>query len=242
MSKERIDLLILKRGIVETRQKAQELIRAGLVYTKGKILDKPGLLVPEDIEIFIKEKPKYVSRGGYKLEGALNSFNLNIKNFTCMDVGSSTGGFVDCLLKNGAKKVYAIDVGKNLLHESLKKDPRVVLLEKTNAKYLKEDAIGEKFDLITIDVSFISLKLVVPPLLPFLKESSYLLPLLKPQFEVGKREVGKGGVVKDEKKIQRVIEEIKNFIQNLNLKFLKITPSPLKGPKGNQEYFLLFQK
>lgn len=242
MSKERLDLLLVKRKLVETRKKAQDLIRAGMVYSKSGVMDKPGTLVSEDFEIIIKEKPKYVSRGGYKLEGAILDFKLNIHGFICVDVGSSTGGFIDCLLKYGAEKVYGIDVGKNLLNENLRKDKRVVLFEELNARYFKDDLIPEKVDLITIDVSFISLKMVVPPFISILKENGFLMVLLKPQFEVGKKDVGKGGVVRDTKKIEKALENIKEFIEKLNLKFLNSTPSPLKGPKGNQEYFLLFQK
>lgn len=242
MSKVRLDLLLVQKGFVQTRQKAQELIRAGLVYTKGNILDKPGTMVDENIEIFIKEKPKYVSRGGLKLEGALNKFNLEVNDFLCLDVGCSTGGFVDCLLQRGAKKVYGVDVGKNLMDENLKKDGRVVLLEGINARYFKEEYLPEKVDLITIDVSFISLKLIVPALLPVLKENGFLLLLFKPQFEVGRKDVGKRGIVKKTEKAREKMEEIINFIINLNLKFLSSCPSPIKGQKGNQEYFLLFQK
>lgn len=242
MSKIRLDLLLVQKGFVETRQKAQSLIREGMVYTKGKVLDKPGLLVNEDIEIFLKEKPKYVSRGGYKLEGAILNFNLNVKDLICLDVGSSTGGFVDCLLKFGAKKVYAIDVGKNLLNENLKKDERVILFENLNVRFFKEDLIQEKVDLITIDVSFISLKLVIPPLISILKKEGILLPLFKPQFEVGRKDVGKGGIVKKEEKIKEKMEEIIKFVENLNFRFINSFASPLKGQKGNQEYFLLFKK
>jgi len=242
MSKIRLDLLLVKRGFAETRQKAQCLIREGMVYTKGKILDKPGLLVKEDIEIFLKEKPKYVSRGGYKLEGAILNFNLNLKDLICLDVGSSTGGFVDCLLKFGAKRVYAIDVGKNLLNENLKKDERVVLIEDLNVRFFKEEMVSERVDLITIDVSFISLKLVIPPVISVLKKEGILLPLFKPQFEVGKKDVGKGGIVKNEEKIKEKMEEMIKFVEGLNFKFFNFLPSPIKGQKGNQEYFLLFKK
>ncbi len=242
MSKLRLDLLLVQRGLVETRQKAQSLIREGVVYTKGKVLDKPGLLVNEDIEIFLKEKPKYVSRGGYKLEGAILNFNLNVKDLICLDVGSSTGGFVDCLLKFGAKKIYAIDVGRNLLNENLKKNERIILFENLNVRFFKEDTIPEKVDLITIDVSFISLKLVIPPLISILKKEGLLLPLYKPQFEVGRKDVGKGGIVKKEEKVKEKMEEIIKFVENLNFNFINFFASPLKGQKGNQEYFLLFKK
>lgn len=237
-----MDLLLLRRGLASTRQKAQAIIRAGLVYTKGKVLDKPGLMVEENLEIFIKEKPRYVSRGGNKLEGAIKNFNLNVKDFICLDVGSSTGGFMDCLLKFGAKKVYGIDVGRNLLDENLRRDRRVVLLEGLNARYFTDDLIPEKVDLITIDVSFISLKLIVPAVLSALKKGGLLLALFKPQFEVGRKDVGKGGIVKKSEKALEKMEEIINFIGNLKLKYINFSPSPIKGQKGNQEYFLLFQK
>lgn len=242
MSKVRLDLLLVQRGLVQSRQQAQSLIRAGKVYGKGNILDKPGSLVSDNLEIIIKEKPKYVSRGGLKLEGALLDFNLNVKNFICVDVGSSTGGFVDCLLKFGANKVYALDVGKNLLNENLKRDDRVILIENLNARYFEEEMIPEKVDLITMDLSFISLRLVILAFIPLMKKKGFLLTLYKPQFEVGKKDVGKGGIVKDEKKIKQSIENFVEFANKLNLTFKSLSPSRLRGQKGNQEYFLLFQK
>lgn len=242
MSKIRLDILLLKRGIVSSREKANALIRAGYVYSKDRVLDKPGVFVPEEIQIFIKEKPKYVSRGGYKLEGAIKKFNLNVNGFVCCDIGASTGGFTDCLLKFGASKVYAIDVGKNLMDENLRKDKRVVLMEGINARYFKEEMINEKVDLITIDVSFISIKKIIPNVTGILKEKGFLLPLIKPQFEVGKGQVGKGGVVRDELKIIKVIDDIISFVENLNFKKLGMEKSPIKGQKGNQEYFILFQR
>lgn len=242
MSKVRLDLLLVQRGLVQSREQAQSLIRAGKVYGKGNILDKPGSLVPDNLEIIIKEKPKYVSRGGLKLEGALLDFNLNVKNFICIDVGSSTGGFVDCLLKFGAKKVYAIDVGKNLLNENLKRDDRVILMENLNARYFEEKIIPEKVDLITMDLSFISLKLVVPPFIPSIKKNGFLLTLYKPQFEVGREDVGKGGIVKNEKKVENSMKNFIEFVSKLKIKFKSLSPSKIKGQKGNQEYFLLFQK
>lgn len=237
---------MLEKKLCESREKAQALILAGKVWISldGKnfeIAKKPGTLVPENVEIKIKEKIPYVSRGGLKLEGALKVFELKVEGLICLDVGASTGGFTHCLLLNGAKKVYALDVGKGQLHFSLKNDPRVVVMEEINARYLKDEMFPEKFDLITVDVSFISLKKVLPSLPSLLKEGGYLLALIKPQFEVGPKEVKKG-VVKDSSLHKKVVDEIWEFSKTLNLCPLGVVESSILGPKGNKEFFILLKK
>ncbi|WP_038056663.1 TlyA family RNA methyltransferase [Thermodesulfobacterium hydrogeniphilum] len=241
----RIDKLLVKKGLCESREKAQALILAGKVWISAdsknfQRIEKPGTSVPENVEIKIEEKIPYVSRGGIKLEGALKAFDLNVKNLICLDIGASTGGFTHCLLLNGAKKVYAVDVGKGQLHYSLRIDPRVIVMEKVNARYLTPDMFPEKFDLITIDVSFISLKKILPVLTHLLKPKGQILALIKPQFEVGPKFVKKG-VVKDSKLHKKVVNEIWEFAENLGLKALGVVESPILGPKGNREFFILLQ-
>lgn len=236
----------MERKLCESREKAQALVLAGKVLIsfdgkKFEIAKKPGTLVPENIELKLKEEFPYVSRGGLKLEGALKVFNLKVEGFTCLDVGASTGGFTQCLLLNGAKKVYALDVGKGQLHFSLRNDPRVVVMEEINARYLKEEMFPEKFDLITVDVSFISLKKILPSLFPLLKSGAYLLALIKPQFEVGPKWVKKG-VVKDPSLHKKVVDEIWEFSKNLNFYPLGVAESLILGPKGNKEFFILLKK
>lgn len=234
---------MVKRGIVPSRERAQAMIMAGAVRINGIPAQKPGQVVEEDVCIEIIEDPlPYVSRGGLKLEGALKAFSLQVGEKVCMDVGASTGGFTDCLLKHGAKKVYAVDVGWGQLHWKLRNDPRVVVLERRNIRYLPKDEVPEEVDLITIDCSFISLKLVIPAVLKFLKERAEILALIKPQFEVGRGEVGKGGVVKDPEKHERVIREIRDFCASLGLKPQGVIESPLLGPKGNKEFFIYLLK
>ena len=234
----RLDQLLVLKGIAESREKAKVLIMAGNVIVDGKVLDKPGKLVDINSDIKLKEGLKYVSRGGLKLETALNCFKLNVENFICLDIGSSTGGFVDCLLKFGAKKVYAVDVGKNQLHEKLRKDERVIYYEEKDARDLTENEILEKVDLITIDVSFISLTKIIPSVIKFLKENGYLLVLVKPQFELERKYV-KNGVVRDENLRMLAVEKIKNFLKNLNFEIIGVCKSYPPGPKGNEEFFIL---
>ncbi len=223
---------------MESREKAKALIMTGNVFVNGEIIDKPGKLVDINSKINLKESLKYVSRGGLKLETALRYFSLNVNNFICLDVGSSTGGFVDCLLQNGAKKVYAVDVGKNQLHEKLRKDKRVISYEKLDARKLTENHIPEKVDLITIDVSFISLTKIIPYVIKFLKEDGYLLVLVKPQFELERKFV-KRGVVRDKNLKMLAVEKIKNFLKNLSFEIIGTCKSYPSGPKGNEEFFIL---
>lgn len=235
--------MMVEKGLVPSREKAQALIIIGGVKVNGQIMRKPGQKIREDAFIEIITPPcPYVSRGGIKLEGAIKGFSINVEGKVCLDVGASTGGFTDCLLQHGAKRVYAVDVGWGQLHWKLRNDPRVICLEKRNIRYLPKEEIPEEVDLVTIDTSFISLKLVIPAVLKFLKEKAEILALIKPQFEVGKGEVGKGGVVRDPEKHKRVIEEIWTFSQNLGLHPVGVMESPILGPKGNKEFFIYLIK
>lgn len=242
MRKERLDKMMLERGLVESREKARALIMEGKVLVNNLTVTKAGTMVHRDAIIVLKEGIPYVGRGGLKLEAALNHFGISLSGLTAMDIGSSTGGFTDCMLKKGVKKVYCIDVGYGQMAQQLRKDPRVMLFERTNIRHLERERIPEEVDFITIDVSFISLKKVLPKAIEFLKGGGHLLALIKPQFEVGRGEVGKGGVVRDEGKRMLVVEEIKRFSEGIGLTVLGIFQSPLKGPKGNIEYFIYLWK
>jgi 23S rRNA (cytidine1920-2'-O)/16S rRNA (cytidine1409-2'-O)-methyltransferase len=238
-SKERLDTLLVDRGLAETRSKAQALILAGRVEVAGRAETKAGTLVPGDAEIVLKSAPhQFVSRGGEKLAGALAHFQVPAVGKVAMDVGASTGGFTHCLLIQGAAKVYAVDVGYGQLDSSLRQDPRVVVLERRNIRHLPAEDVPEPVDLITLDLSFISLTLVLPKILEFLRHGGEILALVKPQFEVGKGQVGKGGVVRDPKMQQDAVEKVARAARSLGLQVRPAFPSTLKGPKGNQEYFL----
>lgn len=242
MSKTRLDLLLVSRGLAATRHEAQTLIRLGKVYGPAGRLDKPGTAVSEELEIHLKEEERYLSRGGYKLESALAAFALDPAGWACLDVGASTGGFTDCLLQHGAARVYTLDVGKCLLHEKLLRDPRVVALEAVNARHFDAALVPEPVDLVTVDVSFISLTLVLPPLLDAVRSGGLLLPMVKPQFEVGRDKVPRGGVVRREEHRLEAVEKVESCASALGLEVLGRSASGLKGPKGNQEYFLLLRK
>lgn len=238
-AKKRLDQLLVERGLVESRSKAQALIRAGRVYVEKKLRDKPGTLVPEDAPIEIEGEPKYVSRGGEKLEAALRAFGVDPKGKVCLDIGASTGGFTDCLLQHGAAKVYAVDVGKGLLHWKLRNDPRVVVKEGVNARYLRPEDIGEPVDLATVDVSFISIRLVLSPLRVIVRPEGDVIVLVKPQFEAGREKVGKGGVVRDPAVHREVILAVVRFVEErLRWAVAGAIRSPLLGPAGNVEFFL----
>lgn len=234
----RLDKLLLEKKLAPTRQKAQALITAGQVLVDKRQADKAGTMVEDTATIEIKESCPYVSRGGYKLEAGLVFFDIDPVGLTCLDIGASTGGFTDCLLKKGAAKVYAIDVGYGQLAWELRQDPRVVVMERTNARYLTADNISEPVDLAVIDAAFISLKLLIPPLLPLFRKHVSILALIKPQFEVGRGKVGKGGVVRDSALHDEVIQEIENFCKTLGLHSRGVTPSPILGPKGNKEFLI----
>ena len=235
----RIDQLLVDKGLGESRHKAQALILAGKILVNRVPVTKAGTKVLTSAEIHVKEDEiPYVSRGALKLEEALKTLEIDIAHDVCLDIGASTGGFTDCLLRHGADKVYAVDVGYGQLAWSLRNDERVVVLERTNIRYLTEEQVPEKVDLVTIDTSFISLKLVVPAALGFLKKEGRILALIKPQFEVGKGKVGKGGVVKDPAQHAEVIDNLSDFFQELGLEKEAVIPSPILGPKGNREFII----
>ena len=241
--KKRLDILVTERGLAESREKAKALIMAGDVYVDQQKADKPGDLYPEEAPIEVRGKGlKYVSRGGLKLEKAMAEFPISLSGLVCMDVGASTGGFTDCMLQNGAKKVYAVDVGYGQLAWSLRTDPRVVNLERTNARYLSQEQVPEPIDFFSVDVSFISLSLILPAVRPLLSENARAVCLIKPQFEAGREKVGKKGVVRDPAVHQEVIEKILSFALENGYSVLGLTFSPVKGPEGNIEYLAYLQR
>ena len=234
--------MLFEKGLVESREKAKALIIAGEVLVNGIAADKAGAQVTRDDELTIKNKMPFVSRGGLKLEQAVNEFSIDLNEKTGMDVGASTGGFTDCMLQHGAVKVYAVDVGYGQFDWGLRKDERVVLLEKTNIRYLEKSSVPDKIDIATIDVSFISLMKVIPNVLEFLKPEGEIVALIKPQFEAERKDIGKGGVVKDESKRLEIVEMIKTWAERTGLDVLGTTTSPIKGPKGNVEYLIYMKK
>lgn len=237
--KERLDVLVVERGLAESRAKAQRLIMAGQVRVEGEVILKPGTLIPVSASIEVVEGMRYVSRGGEKLEAALEGFDLtHLEGWVCADVGASTGGFTDCLLAHGAARVYAIDVGYGQLHWKLRQDPRVVVMERTNVRYLT--TLPEQVDLVTIDVSFISLKLVLPTVKVWLKPEGKIIALIKPQFEAGPSESARGkGVIRDARVHRRVLEDVLAFAKTIGLTPQGLIRSPLLGPKGNVEFLTL---
>lgn len=238
--KKRLDILLFEKGLVTSRKIASDLIKEGKVIVNGEKIIKPSKEIIEDANIEVTEVPKFVSRAGLKLEGALKKFGLSVAGEVVLDVGSSTGGFTDCLLQNGVKKVYAIDVGTDQLSDKIRKDNRVVSMEKTDIRNIRE--LPEKADLAVIDVSFISLDKVLPVTVKFLTDKAEIITLVKPQFEVGKENLGKGGIVKDPELQNAVIEKTKNLAQTLNLKIVGEMESPIKGGDGNNEYLLHLKK
>lgn len=225
---------------MESREKARALIMAGQVLAGDRVLDKPGALVPEDTPIHLREQLPYVSRGGTKLSHALDAFTLDVRDRVAIDVGASTGGFTDCLLQRGARRVYAVDVGYGQIDLRLRRDPRVILLERTNIRYLTH--LPEAPDLATIDVSFISLEKVIPPVLNLLEQEGLILALVKPQFEAGKERVGKGGVVRNPAVHRAVLERLCRWALDMGLTVRGMTASPILGPAGNREFFLLLDR
>lgn len=251
--KNRLDKLLFEKGLVESREKARALILGGNILVNGVKADKAGTLVKDDALIEILQKMPYVSRGGLKLEAAIRDFEIDVRNKIAIDAGASTGGFTDCLLQQGAKKVYAIDVGYGQFDYKLRNDPRVILLEKTNIRYLDETVTScksqvasqqieelknKKIDIITIDVSFISLLKVIPAVSAFLKPGGEIIALIKPQFEAGREHVGKGGVVRDEARRLEVVEKIKAETAKMGFGVKGLIRSPITGPKGNVEYLI----
>jgi 23S rRNA (cytidine1920-2'-O)/16S rRNA (cytidine1409-2'-O)-methyltransferase len=256
--KDRLDKALVSKGLVKSREMARALIMEGKVFVNGKKITKAGTPVNDDSNISLEENSlPYVSRGGLKLEAALDFFTIDVHNKIIMDVGSSTGGFTDCMLKRGAEKVYCIDVGYGQLAWSLRNDPRVVLLERTNARYLDQELKNQKsesrkkelkdlmqgsIDMVTIDVSFISLTKVVPAILPFVRAEGSILALVKPQFEIGKGQVGKGGIVREEEKRLQTVRDVQEALQRLELSPAGDFQSPVPGQKGNIEYFLYMKR
>lgn len=239
--KERLDIILVEKGLFDTREKAKTNIMAGLVFVDNLRVDKCGEKINRDAFIEVKgEAIPYVSRGGLKLEKAINNFNLNLSGKVSMDVGASTGGFTDCMLKNGAIKVFAIDVGYGQFAWKLRTDERVVCMERTNIRYVKKEDIGFEIDFSSIDVSFISLKLVLPVVKSLLKSNGEIIALIKPQFEAGREKVGKKGVVRDPLVHKEVITTIINFATKIGLLLKGLTFSPIKGPEGNIEYLAYF--
>jgi 23S rRNA (cytidine1920-2'-O)/16S rRNA (cytidine1409-2'-O)-methyltransferase len=237
--KVRLDSLLVERGLVDSREKAQALILAGHVLAGNRKVEKCGTLVRPDVSVrLLGEPPKFVSRGGLKLEDALEHFRLDPDRKICLDIGASTGGFTDCLLQHGAARVIAVDVGTNQLDWKLRRDPRVIVLEKTNARYLKPEKIGTKANLVTMDVSFISATLILPVVPPLLEPQADVLVLVKPQFEVGRAEVGKGGVVRDSRLQQEAVAKVSRKLLELGFTHVASAESCLPGAAGNREFFL----
>jgi len=237
MAKERIDVLLVEKGLCDTRERAQKTIMAGLVFIGSERIDKPGTKVDIDSELIVKGNPiPYVSRGGLKLEKAIQTLGLDLTGLTCMDIGASTGGFTDCMLQNGASHVFAVDVGYGQLDWKLRNDSRVTNMERTNIRNVTPEDIGVPIDFISIDVSFISLKLVLPVAIKLLKPDGKILFLIKPQFEAGREHVKKSGVVRDIKVHKDVVNTVLTFAQAHQLSVSYLTYSPIKGPKGNIEF------
>ncbi|HOO38265.1 MAG TPA: TlyA family RNA methyltransferase [Deltaproteobacteria bacterium] len=234
----RLDKILVDRGYVDTRSKALGMIMSGSVLVDGKPVTKAGTAINADADIVLKELPPYVSRAGGKLAAALDAFDIDLTGMVAVDIGASTGGFTDVMLQRGAARVYAVDVGHGQLHWRLRNDERVIALEGINARNLDPDSIPELCDIATFDVSFISLKLVVPPVLKVLKPNSSIIALIKPQFEAGRQHVKKGGIIRDEHVADEVIDDMVTFFTSLGLEVCGTIPSPVKGVKGNQEYLL----
>lgn len=237
MAKQRLDVLVAQHGLCDSREQAQRLILAGEVSVKGQVITKPGTKVDDTLPITVKNKPRYVSRGGLKLEGALKAFPVKAEGKICLDIGSSTGGFTDCLLQNGALRVHAVDVGTNQLVWKLRNDPRVIVKEQFNARYMTPADLGEKVQLIVSDVSFISLTKILPAAYDCLEEGGDLLVLIKPQFELQPEDIGPGGIVRDPDLHQRAVDKIHDFVVNeLHREWCGVADSPITGMEGNKEF------
>ena len=236
MPKIRLDQLLVSRELCESREKARRLIMSGAVLVGGEPATKPGHKYPDDVGIRLKDKLRFVSRGGYKLEAALDQFDIDPTGWICADLGASTGGFTDVLLQRGAAKIYAVDVGYGQLHWKLRQDPRVVVMERTNARYLQQ--LPDPVQLVTIDASFISLRLLLGPARQLLSPTGQIVALLKPQFEAGREQVGKGGVIRDAKVHRQVLNDILDWCELHDMSPQGLIPSPILGPKGNKEFLL----
>lgn len=241
MVKQRADALLVARGLAESRSQAQRLLMAGQVRANGQLIDKPASMLPDETALEVIAGPRFVSRGGEKLEAALQQFGIAVQGFVCADVGSSTGGFTDCLLQHGAAKVYAIDVGKGQLHWKLRQDGRVEVMEETNARNVER--LPEAIDLVTVDASFISLRTLLPGITGWLKPNGEIVALIKPQFEAGKKEASRGkGVIRDAEVHRKVLAEILQFAEQLGFALRGLVRSPVLGPKGNVEFLLWLGK
>jgi len=242
-TRERLDVLVCRHGLADSREQAQRLIRAGKVSVKYQVASKPGFRYAEDVPIVVQQAPRFVSRGGEKLDAALQHFRLRVAGLVCIDVGASTGGFTDCLLQHGAAQVTAVDVGKGQLHWNLRRDPRVIVVEGVNARYLEKADIPSTPAFAALDVSFISLTKVLPAVIRVLAPVADIVALIKPQFEAGREQVQKGGVVRDASVRKAVVAAIRTFgEESLGLRWIGICPSPLKGPAGNVEYLSYLRK
>ena len=243
MARIRLDALLVARALSESREQAQRLIRAGVVRVAGQVEGKPGKEFQEDAQVEVETPARFVSRGGDKLEGALAHWPIDLTGRVCADIGSSTGGFTDCMLQRGAVRVYAVDVGRGQLHWKLRQDPRVDCREEFNARYLAPDAFDPKPSFASVDVSFISLDKILPALVAAMTPNAELVTLIKPQFEAGREDVGKGGVVRDPALRQQVVDRIRDFgTQTLGWKWLDICQSPIQGPAGNVEFLSYWRK
>mgnify|MGYP000775149071 CR=1 FL=1 len=243
MKKERLDVLLVKKGLASSREKAKAIIMSGIVFVDGQREDKAGSTFDEKQEIIVKGKTlKYVSRGGLKLEKAMKNFDIVLKDKVCMDVGASTGGFTDCMLQNGAVKVYSVDVGHGQLDWKLRNDERVVCMERTNMRYMTEDDIDEKASFVSIDVSFISLTKILPAVYRILNTGGEVVALIKPQFEAGREKVGKKGVVREKSTHIEVIHKVIDYAMSIGFEVLNLEFSPIKGPEGNIEYLVHIEK
>ena len=239
--KKRLDVLIFERGLCETRSKAQAIVMEGLVFVNGKKITKSGTQIDDNVIINIEKQNPYVSRGGLKLESVLKLFNIDFTDKVCIDIGASTGGFTDCMLQHGAKKVYAIDVGTSQLHYKLRNDKRVVNIENVNFRYFDKSLLKDIIDIITVDVSFISLDKILPLAKEIISLTGFIVAMIKPQFELEPNEIKKG-VVRNEQLRQKAINKIKDFSRGLNLEILKEQDSGIKGQKGNLEHFIMLRK
>src|SRR5436309_7271645 len=244
MQRERIDKLLVDRELADSRTKAQAIVMPGAVLVDEQLVRKSSEVFSPQAQIRIKEEAtsRYVGRGGIKLEAALRHFEIDVSNFVCLDVGASTGGFTDCLLQHGAHRVIAVDVGHNQIDWKLRNDPRVEVREGVNARYLKPEDFDQRFDLVTVDVAFISATKILPAVGPLLSERGHIITLIKPQFEVGKGEVGKGGIVRDPIRRQRVVEEVNNSARAFGLKVTGVIESPIRGADGNVEFLARYER